>query len=352
MRDRPYTSTVLVADLVQHQPLAVVEADPHPPPLPAKLVAFERERRAVGLADLERPQIVAESQTRNQLRPVLAHHLRQPRVIDVLQLEQLHAVDVDDRPQAPDVVRIRIRLLAAAHPHVTPRDPAVAVGGRDQRLGVRPRVDEHQVEVVDPTARERSDHVGMTANQLVALVVLLAGEVRLHAWPLADVRQLVGAQIDRAFVDQAVATIPDHGPRLARDVSARLQVSELGLRGLDQLDARESPLLAARVTPSRMIATAREISSARSGSSGCGEVGIADIAAQPVWSVRHRTLRQSRRSASAGSSWEEDHCAPMRAERRRSPESTIACPRRLVGPAPRSRASRRTRASAPAGRAS
>ena len=248
MRHRPQLPLVLVADLVQHEPLAMVEPDPHPPPLPAKLVALKRERRTFGLSDLERSQVIALRQTRHQLRSVLAHYVRQPGVVSVLKLEQLHPVDVDDRPQSPDEVRVRIRCLAGAHPHIAPRHAPVAIRGRDERLRIRPRVDEDQIEIVDPTPRQRVDHIRVLPNQLVTFVVLLDSEVGLDSRPLLDVSQFAGAQIDSAFVNPAVAAVPDDGSYLPRERLPGPPLCERGLRGLDQLDGCKPPLVPARVT--------------------------------------------------------------------------------------------------------
>ncbi len=56
--DRAHAVAVHVADLVQGESLALVEADAEPPFLPAHLPAVELEARAFGLDDLERPQVV------------------------------------------------------------------------------------------------------------------------------------------------------------------------------------------------------------------------------------------------------------------------------------------------------
>ena len=47
VRDRSQAIAVLVAERVDHERLARVEAEPHRPPLPAQQVAVERERDAV-----------------------------------------------------------------------------------------------------------------------------------------------------------------------------------------------------------------------------------------------------------------------------------------------------------------
>src|SRR5439155_21854720 len=81
---------------------------------------------------------------------VLAHHLgRLDGRLDVLDLQQFHAVEVDDRVHPGDRVGVRVAGGAGAVPDVAPADapPAVALG--HERGAVRPDVDEHEVEVGD-----------------------------------------------------------------------------------------------------------------------------------------------------------------------------------------------------------
>ena len=66
-------------------------------------MAVERERHALGLADLERAEVVAQSQARDQARDVLAHDRRGRHGAAVLHLEQLHPFEVEDRVQAGDL---------------------------------------------------------------------------------------------------------------------------------------------------------------------------------------------------------------------------------------------------------
>ena len=88
----------------------------------------------------------------------------------------------------------------------------------------------------------------MVPNQLVTFVVLLDSEVGLDSRPLLDVSQFAGAQIDGAFVDPAVAAVPDDGSYLPRERLPGVPLCERGLRGLDQLDGCKPPLVPARVT--------------------------------------------------------------------------------------------------------
>ena len=67
------------ADRVQDEPFAVVEAQPQRPLLPRQRVPVQRERHAVGLRDLDRPQVVAHPHVRHEARHVLAHDRRADR---------------------------------------------------------------------------------------------------------------------------------------------------------------------------------------------------------------------------------------------------------------------------------
>ena len=180
VRDRPRAAAVVVADRVQDHALAVVEADAQRPLLPAHAVAVERERDALGLRDLERLEVVAQLAGRarggGRTRPSSRGSSTR---CDVLDLEQLHAVEVDDEVQPGDRVGVRARALLAAVPDVGPADAAAAVGLGHEVRAVGPGVDQHPVQVGDPAVGERLDHARVAAQRRVALVELVDGHVRL-----------------------------------------------------------------------------------------------------------------------------------------------------------------------------
>ena len=138
VRDR----AAVVADRVQDHPLAVVEADAQRPLLPLQPVAVEREGDALGLGDLERLEVGALLLAGHEVRDVLAHRGRLVDAVDVLDLEQLHAVEVDDEVQPGDRVGVRARALLAAVPDVGPADAPAAVGLGDEVGAVGPGVDQ------------------------------------------------------------------------------------------------------------------------------------------------------------------------------------------------------------------
>ena len=95
VRHGPDLAAVVVADGVEHEPLAVVEPDAHGPLLPPELVAVQDEGGPLGLRDLERFQVAALPQAGDVFRDVLAHDLRLLDREGVLDLQQLRAVEVD-----------------------------------------------------------------------------------------------------------------------------------------------------------------------------------------------------------------------------------------------------------------
>jgi hypothetical protein len=144
VRDRPEAAAVDDADGVQDQPFPVVEAQSQPPVLPGEQVAVERERDAVGLADVQRLDL--PQRDRDQSGPVLAHHRRQRRIAAgrvVFEVQQFHPVEVDDRMQPRQVMGVGAALLTAPAPDVGPAQPQAAVALRHQRRGIGPHVGEH-----------------------------------------------------------------------------------------------------------------------------------------------------------------------------------------------------------------
>ena len=92
-------AVVVVGDLVDDRSLAVVEAQPHRPVLPAQLGALDREGHALGLGDVQGLE-VRTLLAGPDARDVLALHVRRPEVEVLLDLQQLHGVHVDDELDA------------------------------------------------------------------------------------------------------------------------------------------------------------------------------------------------------------------------------------------------------------
>ena len=191
----------VVADRVQDHPLAVVEADAQRPLLPLQRVAVEREGDALGLDDLERLEVVAQLLAGHEVGDVLAHRVGLLDAPVVLDLEQLHAVEVDDEVQPGDGVGVRARALAAAVPDVGPADAAAAVGLGDEVRAVGPGVDQDAVQLGDPAAGERLDHARVAPQRRVALVELVDGHVRLPVGLVLPGGDALLAERDARLVD-------------------------------------------------------------------------------------------------------------------------------------------------------
>src|SRR5262249_42729718 len=137
--DRP----PVVRELVEDEPLPRREADAQAPLLPADLVALDREARALGLRDLDRPEIVARGA---RARTVLAATGRDRDGAVVDDLEHLAAVEVDEPDDALDRPRVAVAVRVRADPRERAAEAAPLVRVVAPRPG-RDRVDADKVEV-------------------------------------------------------------------------------------------------------------------------------------------------------------------------------------------------------------
>ena len=187
--------------------------------------------------DVERPDVLAQPLAPHEARDVLAHRGRLVDAVRVLDLEQLHPVEVDDEVQARDRVRVRARAGLLAVPDVGPAHPAAAMLLRNQVRAVGPGVDQDPVHVRDPACGERLDHARVLAQRLVALDELVDGHVRLAVGDLVPALDGVAGERDRRLVDTPVVAVPADHDRVpvARAVADRL------LGRLAQLDRGEPP---------------------------------------------------------------------------------------------------------------
>ena len=167
---------------MQHQALAVGEAQPHAPALPGQLVAVERERHPLGLRDLQGLPVGAQLAGRagrpGRTRRCTGGTADVARVVD---LQELHRVEVDDELQPGHRVRVRVAARGVPHPDVAPADAPPGVPLGDEVRAVGPHVDEHELGVGDPPGRERGAHLGVGAHRRVAVVPLVDRGVRLAA---------------------------------------------------------------------------------------------------------------------------------------------------------------------------
>ena len=244
VRDGPYAPAVGVPDLVQDEALAVVEADPQGPVLPAERVPVQLERGPLGLPDLQRAQIVAGPVAGDEPRHVLAHHRRRVDGAGVPDVEQLHPVEVEHRMQAVHWVGVGVPAGSGAAPDVHPADPAVTVLLGDQRVPVGPGVEHDQAEVGDPAAGQCGDDSRLLAEHRVGLVPFTDRGVRLHARAVLEGGHLIAGERDRAGIGAAVIPVPAGDARLAGYRVTRPPRQQIGLRRLGQLDAGEPPPVA------------------------------------------------------------------------------------------------------------
>ena len=238
VRDRPDPAAVVVSDLVQDHALAVVEADPQRPVLPAERIPGPGEGGPFRLTDLQWPHIRAETLTRNEPGNVLAHRQRRIDPVGVPELEQFHPVQVHQRVQAIDRVGVRVAAIGAPAPDVHPAHPALAMLLRHERVAVGPGVEEHQVQVGDPAVGQRGDHPAVPAQHRVRLMPLVQRRVRLHPGPGVERAHRVVGQRDDRHVHLAVRAVPAHHPGVPADLVAAAA----------RRRARPSPVPAARST--------------------------------------------------------------------------------------------------------
>ena len=93
MQHGPQSTVILVADRMQHQAFARIEADAKPPLLPANLVAFDDEARAGRLHDLQWLHVVAEGGSiARRIIAVLHRHVGHAIVVDA---QNFRPVQVD-----------------------------------------------------------------------------------------------------------------------------------------------------------------------------------------------------------------------------------------------------------------
>ena len=229
---------------MQDEALAVVEADPQGPVLPAERVAVQLERGPFGLADLQRAQIVAGPVAGDEPGHVLAHHRRRVDGAGVADVEQFHPVEVQHRMQAVHRVGVGVRAGCGAAPDVHPGHPAVTVLLGDQRVPVGPGVEHDQAEVGDPAAGQRGDDSRFLPEHRVGLVPFGDRGVRLHARPVFEGGHLVAGEGDRGGIGPAVVPVPARDARLAGHGVARLPREQIGLGRFGQLDAGEPPPVA------------------------------------------------------------------------------------------------------------
>ena len=162
VEDRPLLTLVVVADGVEHHPFARVEADAEAPLLPGDAVPLDLEAGALGLRYVKRFQVLSHALREagvvvgggDLVRSVVGLLGRDRHHAVVLDVDDLHFVQVEFDDQALDRARIDVLARPGADPGQGPAEAAL-LGG--VVIGVetgRPGVGDGQVEIGDPTAAE------------------------------------------------------------------------------------------------------------------------------------------------------------------------------------------------------
>ncbi len=182
-------------ELVQREGLARVEADAQAPWPPAQRTTVEHEARALGLRDLDRAQIVAIGPAAAvAVVAVLLGHRQDAVVVDA---DDLHRAEVDEREQAAD--RSRVAVVAreiAAQPRERPAHAAGAV----LEQADRPGVDHDELELVDPAQRQRGAEAGIGLDGELGLGVLVGRDGSLDARHRLEGQESLAAEVDDRLV--------------------------------------------------------------------------------------------------------------------------------------------------------
>ena len=185
-----------------------------------------------------------------------------------------------------------LRYQTSAQPT---RPAAVRLG--DEVRAVGPGVDQHAVHVGDAAAGERLDHARVAPQRRVALVELVDGHVRLLAGLVLPARRRGPRRARRppCRPGRRRGSSRSRPPR-GRSASPAAKARTRRLGRLAQLDRARSASARRRRCSRRRIATAWRISSAESGSSGCGVPGMLATDAGPSRAAK----QPSRRRTAAG----------------------------------------------------
>ena len=163
---------VVVRHLVEHRALAVVEAEPDRPVLPAHPVAVDLEDAPSGWA-ISSGLMSSRSSCPGTRSGSYSPITRQADLAVVLDLQQLHGVHVDDRLEPGNRVGVGVPGRRRAHPDVRPAQPAVAPLLRHQRLPYVHTSIQHQIQVGEPAFGQRGDDPRVAFSAHLAVVPLV-----------------------------------------------------------------------------------------------------------------------------------------------------------------------------------
>src|SRR5882757_1178459 len=121
MQDGPEPGIILVADRMQHQSFARIEANPQTPFLPANLVALDDEAWASRLHDFQRLHILPEIGAITRRIVAVLH--RDVDLAIIVDAQNLCPVQIDDGTKSLDGVGIAVVILLVPVPAESMREP-------------------------------------------------------------------------------------------------------------------------------------------------------------------------------------------------------------------------------------
>ncbi len=102
---------------------------------------------------------------------------------------------------------VGIPVRGLADPNVGPAESAIAPLLGHHPLGVRPDVDEHEVQVGDPSGREGGLDLGVRLHRLVDGIELVDGEVGGHAGTVGPRLDGIRGEIYDGFICLVVEAV-------------------------------------------------------------------------------------------------------------------------------------------------
>ena len=235
---------VVERERVQHQPFVRVEADAERPRSPADVVAVDHVTRAVGLGDLERPDVGTRgTDVVGEVRPSLG---RQRHHAEVDHLQHLAGAVVEEREQPFDRARVAVVGIGLAQVRDAAADPAPLLV-RDAERARGPRVDLHDRVLGDAAPPQRGPPVGVLGHAEDRLERLAEEQRGPH--PVVYVPGAHVAARDRHHdLDRLETTAGRHEEHLQLAVHGRRVGRTVALRRFAQPDVHEHrPVLEARV---------------------------------------------------------------------------------------------------------
>ena len=227
---------------MQHEPLLRVERRAQRPAVPADLATLDGEADALGLRDLDRPQVVARGDGAGGVGAVRAGDRLD---VELLELEHAALVDVHVRDQALDRMRVAVVARVRAQVGDSARDAPAALD-LEPEAARGEHVDLHERDVVDAAPPQRLAPAGIGAHRLGGGLVVLGRDRRPRAGRRVLRDDRAGSDVAHELL-HAVLAIDDDRERAARGSRAAVEPGQvLGLGRLLKADRDEARVLDAR----------------------------------------------------------------------------------------------------------